>query len=473
MIKKIRSSATGPHDAPSRIHKSGDSSRLDRLLELLAVVATPRPLMAALDQLPERVGSVFAAEVCSIYLLESDRLVLRGNVGFPVDALPDITLCVGEGITGQAVQLGRPISLTNAPQQPGYRYFAELGEALPFFLATPIVGAAGPLGALVLQRSEARFAPRDVELAVALTAPIAAAVEQAKLIEGLSGQGRRISHSTRRVTLSGRAAIRGRAVGRMQLAPRPGDDLPGPTGDEAATLLETVKQDLRRQIETLQQRAPTLHADPAPLAALLQMLEDARAWERVLELSRERSVPLPRALCTAGGEALRAATRTQDAFNIERAAALSDLCETLAMLAAKAPSGALPRTPVVAADRLSLHDVLLASRLQPAAVVLRERRTGKLDELLLRLLDVPAVAGVAALFRWTDEGDLLLVDAEHGLVRVNPSRAEVALARDARRRDRPRDPADQAKGPSEGVARDPFERKFGQRRRDDRDDRED
>jgi phosphoenolpyruvate-protein kinase (PTS system EI component) len=45
------------------------------------------------------------------------------------------------------------------------------------------------------------------------------------------------------------------------------------------------------------------------------------------------------------------------------------------------------------------------------------------------LVGVPAVIDVGGLFRWVANGDLALVDGDHGIVRLNPSRAEVSLVR--------------------------------------------
>ena len=60
----------------------------------------------------------------------------------------------------------RPISTDTAEQHAAYKHFAELGEErFPVFLAVPIRGKTGPLGALVVQRREARRSTdADIEL---------------------------------------------------------------------------------------------------------------------------------------------------------------------------------------------------------------------------------------------------------------------------------------------------------------------
>jgi phosphotransferase system enzyme I (PtsP) len=51
----------------------------------------------------------------------------------------------------------------------------------------------------------------------------------------------------------------------------------------------------------------------------------------------------------------------------------------------------------------------------------------------LKLLGVPAIVGVQGLFRWAADGDVALLDADHGLLVINPSKSEIASLREYRR----------------------------------------
>jgi phosphotransferase system, enzyme I, PtsP len=53
--------------------------------------------------------------------------------------------------------------------------------------------------------------------------------------------------------------------------------------------------------------------------------------------------------------------------------------------------------------------------------------------VLLRLLDLPTIAEVDGGYRWAAPGDIALLDADHGFLIINPSRAEVAGLRAWRR----------------------------------------
>ena len=44
-------------------------------------------------------------------------------------------------------------------------------------------------------------------------------------------------------------------------------------------------------------------------------------------------------------------------------------------------------------------------------------------------MGVPAIIDVQGLFRWASDGDVALVDADHGLFVINPSKSEIAAVR--------------------------------------------
>jgi phosphotransferase system enzyme I (PtsP) len=416
------------------IHARGNARRLDAVLELVAFSVRPRPLTSVLDELPLRIAQVLGADVCSIYLLEGADLVMRGNVGFSSEAVGEIRLALGEGITGLSVEYMRPISLDAAPEFEGYRYFPELGEEkFPIFLAVPIPGAGGPLGALVLQRRKgAAFDGPDIELAAALTAPIAAAVARAELVRSLRGPKHSEHAAGRRVTLSGRSVTHGKAIGHIAPFVRPAmrqRQAFTAAADSNVKPLERAIAHVRKTVQDFLRAPPELSsASQAALESISVMLEDARLTERVLELCKA-GMGLSQALTRVGAESVRTASHNGDAFMLERAHELAELCEALALLARGDGPPEVPRSAVLVGDGFSLFDLLVALRARPAAVVLSERAvTGKV-RALLALLRVPAITEVSGLFRWATDGELALVDADHGLVQLNPTRAEIALVR--------------------------------------------
>jgi phosphotransferase system enzyme I (PtsP) len=428
----------------SKVHSRG-VKRLDDVMDLVAFASRPMPLARLLDEAPRRIAGVFGADVCSLYLLEGDghELTMRGNVGFPHKALGNVRLAIGEGITGQAVEYMRPISAALAADHASFKRIDELDEErFPVFLAVPIGGRAGPLGAVVVQRHAVPFVDADIELLTALGGLIAAGLRHAELIDANRNRAapRRAGGGTRRITLPGRPIVFGRAIGAIAALRRP-PQRPSTDGPSAATaktdvrMLQAAFDVAEKAIGALNSQARSLEVgrDAAFLSTQIEILEDRRFRERAAELA-DQGMGLPAALGQVAREVTRtAASITRDPFLEERAKDIEDLCDALSMLARSDKRAELPSKAIFVGDGLSVFDLLVSARAHPVGVALTTRAVGPRTATLLRLLGVPAVIGVEGLFRWASDGDVALVDADHGLLILNPSKGEVAALREHRR----------------------------------------
>jgi len=425
-----------------RIHSAGNR-RLDGILDFLAFAARPMPLVTLLDEAPKRVAELLDADVCSVYVVEGDKseLVMRGNVGFGRGAIGQVRLKVGQGITGQAIEYMRPISTDSAEQHTSYKHFAELGEErYPVFLAVPIRGGTGPLGALVAQRSAVPFTDADVELVTVLGGLIAAGIRHAELVdEARERRAKRTGGGTRKVTLTGRPAMTGRALGALTALRRP------PTRPAEAVRNAGAPSEEKRlraaftlagkSIRELMARANQmgLGGDAAFLQTYREILDDARFRERVTEAAAT-GIGAARALASVARDATRtAATVSRDAFLEDRARDVEDLCDALTTLASEDRRLSVPSKAILLGDTLTVFDVLVTARSHPVGIALSERASGPRTRALLALMDVPAVADVKGLFRWASDGDVALLDGDHGLLVINPSKSEMASLRQGRR----------------------------------------
>jgi phosphotransferase system enzyme I (PtsP) len=431
-----------PSNKPT-VHERGNA-RLDAVLDFVAFAAKSMPITTLLDEAPRRIATIFEADVSSLYLVEGDgaELVMRGNVGFSNSALGQVRLRVGEGITGEAVEYQRPISAETAEQHASYKYFAELHEErFPVFLAVPIRGKTGPVGALVVQRRAIPFEAKDIELLTALGAVIAGGIHHAELIDAHRARTpRQAGGGTRKVTLTGRPAHPGRVLGAIAALRRPP---PRPTEESSAPasrvgdvrLLKGAFDVAARAIEGLREEARRLDmvAEAAFLVTYGEILGDMRFRERAMELTSAGG-GIAQALSQVAREATRVAVSfTRDAFLEDRARDMEDLCDAITMLAFYDKRTALPNKAILIGDGVTVFDLLISSRAKPVAVALSERSGGPRTQALLRLLGVPAIVDVQGIFRWASEGDLALLDADHGILVINPSKSEMAALREHRR----------------------------------------
>lgn len=424
------------------IHASGDA-RLDQLLDFVRFVARPMPLTLLLDEAPHRIASIIEADVASLYLLErdGDELVLRGNVGFPSDVRGRVRMRVGEGITGLAVECGRPISVVHASEHRNYRPFPELEEErYPVFLAVPILSHGRPLGALVVQRAGDReFARGDVHLAVALTAPISTGIRHAQLLDSLREKNRRTGGGTRKVTLPGQPAVCGRALGAVAALRRPAPTQNRPRTPDDKKNLRLAFEVAERALESLRRRARAegLDGEARFLDRYALILSDSRLRDRAYELLDEGK-GVAEALAQIAREVVRTANNgtTGDPFLQERARDIEDLCDALLMLASPDARAELPQKAVLLGNDLTVFDLLVSARSNPVGVVLTERALGPRTRVLLTLLGVPSIVDVGGAYRWASPGDVALVDADHGFFVINPSKAEIAGVRAQRKKQR-------------------------------------
>lgn len=428
----------------ARIHARGEG-RLDRVLELVQFVAKPMPLSLLLDEAPRRIAEIVGADVASLYLLEGegDQLVLRGNVGFPMGARGVVRLAVGEGITGMAVEVMRPISVIQASEHARYRSFPQLGEdRYPVFLAVPILGAQRALGALVVQRAGAEaFAAGDIDLIVALTAPIASGIRHAQLLDDKTErqQARRTGGGTRKVTLPGVPVVPGRALGAIAALRRPAAIPSRKAPTEDPRLLHTAFEVAGKALGALVTRAALLDMsdEAAFLSTYLLLVSDGRLRGRAFDLIAKQGHSVAQALGMVAREAARAANGiVGDPFLQDRARDIEDFCDALLMLAAPDQRAEVPSKAVLLGDQVTVFDLLVTSRAQPVGIALTERAQGPRTGVLLKLMNVPSITGVAGAFNWAAPGDVALLDADHGFLVINPSRAEVASVRAERREER-------------------------------------
>ncbi len=415
-----------------QIHKN-DDFRIDGILRLIEEARRPGPLPQVLKIMCEQVAVIAHADVVSVYVREAskdgDWLVMRANVGFPQSALGNVRLRLGEGITGTAAEVMRPISASVAAEDSHYKHIPELGEEkYPSFLAIPLLVRGSVAGVLVLQRGEANaFAHAEVALATALATTFADALEGAR--------GEVSEFAPRSARLVGRAVAPGVALGRtlmlgtLEALRERSSSLQDPAlGAEQA--FEDIVGIVRRAMKKMEAKLP----DPElrKLRTYALMLDDQRLRDQMHEqCARLGLVPGLKQVAREYAVASYA-TGDHDPMLEERAAEVESLC----LLVAAAASGfALPSggTVLVIAERLTAMIALVVVGLSGSGIL----AAGDLDPTSLgaavaRAGGVPVLSDIAGLFAWVRPDDSVLVDAQDavvGVLRVNPPATQIARYR--------------------------------------------
>lgn len=148
------------------VHHRGDRG-VDGILRLIELASHDGPLETTLGAMCDEVAAIGEVDIASVYVREGDRLVMRGNHGFPRAAIGAVALAVGEGITGLVAECMRPVSAAQAATEAAYKHVPGLGEErFPVFAGVPLIGGGAVIGVLVLQRRHAAFSADEVTLEI-------------------------------------------------------------------------------------------------------------------------------------------------------------------------------------------------------------------------------------------------------------------------------------------------------------------
>lgn len=372
-------------------------------------------------------AQAMGADVASLYLRErvdhTDWLVMRGNVGFASEAVRDVRLPMGQGITGFAAERQRPVFAQVASEVTQYRPVSGLGEErFPVFLAVPLLTDGRTEGVLVLQRRGSEsFDEHDVRLASALVGLMRGAIQRAHA--GTRGSepppGRRVTLNG--VGLGAGPEVYGSAVTLPTLVSL--EEPSEPKVDEAFDrVVRTVQKGLKRATDL------GVAAD-----SVGSLLLDQRFRNLIATLTEERG--LTRGLREAIRQYALAPLRLglpDDPANqwmSERAAEVGQLsllvgaeachampeCNGRVLVVADPPSVVLS----VFAVARGVRAVLIADHFDPASPAAR----------FLHHAGIPTLHEVGGLFDWVRPDDPLLVNDVAGTVRVQPNERDVVRVR--------------------------------------------
>lgn len=390
------------------VHHRG-SRGVDGILRLIELAGDDGPLEVALAAMCDELAVIADADIASVYVREDDRLVMRGNHGFPASAIGVTSLAFGEGITGLVAECMRPVSAAHAAAEPAYKHVPGLGEErFPVFAGIPLLAGGAVIGVLVLQRRAQPFETAEVTLATALAAPITLALE------------RRRASAIRSARLAGRGHVGGAVLGRAAVV--------ATTTALAGQRLSPL--DLERAIGRLRDdlgRAMRRLADadaPAVGAALDRFalaLCDQRLRERLLAVADQ-----PAGLRSVAKDYARAPYRLGTAGDAaDHASEIEELCVLLGDPRSLRPGA------IWIADRIGAFIAIAAVARGATALVASDTVTPAAIAIA-RAAGLTVLSDVPGLFSWARPDDLLAADGDAGTLHVHPAPTDIERLRHAR-----------------------------------------
>jgi len=406
------------------------------LRQIREAMASGGPAQARLNMVVRIIAQSMVAEVCSIYLRRStDDLELFATEGLNPSAVHNTTLKPGEGLVGEIMRLGRPLNLSDAPNNPNFSYRPETGED-PFhaFLGVPLLRGGRTIGVLVVQnRTERTYAEEEVEDLQIIAMVLAEMVAGGELFNEAELRNVELApHKPER--LKGAKFADGLAYGRAVLhesAVMPSDLLSEDTPAESLRLHKAIEA-LQLQLDGMLDGHGLVGASYDVLETYRMFAHD-RGWNRSLEEAVRSGLTAEAAVERVRSEHRARLGQARDPYLRERLHDLEDLNDRL--LRHLSGDGAavriLPENAILIARNLGPADLLEYDRTKLKGLLLEEGSSASHAAIVARALDIPCVGRLSGLRDRVSEGDPVIVDGESGEAYLRP-RADVIEAVGAR-----------------------------------------
>lgn len=163
---------------------------LEALLHTSRVLASSLDLPQCLQAIVAQAAAVSGIPTVRLFLLDDETRLLRCwiGVGLPIEVEQDVTVQVGEGLSGQVAATRRPLAVSDMRQDPRLRFpdYAQRHGRVSF-LGLPVVYGDHLLGVLVFNTPEPRtYTDDEMALLTAFAQLAAAAIHHAEIHEAAS-----------------------------------------------------------------------------------------------------------------------------------------------------------------------------------------------------------------------------------------------------------------------------------------------
>ncbi len=166
-----------------------DRNKISILEDIGKIITESARPHRTLEKIVELVASKFNIDVCSVYLLDTDKrsLVLQATFGLRKESTGRVRMSVQEGLTGLVLEKMRPVFVVDPAAHPRYKFFEKSGEEIySTYLGVPLVHLRNPLGVLVVQTvQEDAISKSDMNLFTTIASQISATVAYTGLFDDL------------------------------------------------------------------------------------------------------------------------------------------------------------------------------------------------------------------------------------------------------------------------------------------------
>lgn len=202
-----------------------------------------------LKQVVAITAEIMKVDVCSIYLYDTadGSLVLEATVGLKDDAVGNVRIKPGEGITGRAAKQGRLVAVKDVTYDKRNKYIPITGEeAFHSILSVPLKFQNENIGVINVQTKKPRiFKKNDRQLLKTIAHQISGLIRNARLYENVLASKIKLEQAHERLIESEKMAALGRLSATLSHELR--NPLSGLKGASQLLLRKTSDNDERKQ----------------------------------------------------------------------------------------------------------------------------------------------------------------------------------------------------------------------------------
>ncbi len=407
------------------------------VLVLRRLLARIRDVMAgegtSQDRL-NRVVSVIAkdlgTEVCSLYIRRAgDVLELFATEGLRPEAVRQTRLRIGEGLIGEIAVKARPLAFADAQSHPSFAYRPETGEeSFSSLMGVPILRGGRGMGVLAVQNVSPRdYTDEEIEALQTVAMVLAELVAGGDLLR-----------RNEMPLVEGIALLPMRFEG-VRLHPGLGLGIAF-LHQRRFTARKIVAEDTAHEHERLRDAVADMHGalddmlrssdfaaggEHRDVLEAYRMIAQDVGWLRRIGEAISTGLTAEAAVQKVNDETHARMSQVADPYLRERVHDLENLADQLLqhLLGVNDEVPELPEGEdvVLVARSLGPAQLLDYQRRRLRGVVLEEGSPNAHVAIVARALDIPLVGQVRGALDFMENGDRIIVDADHAQVFVRPT----------------------------------------------------
>jgi len=384
-----------------------------------------------LDRIAEIIARGMVAEVCSVYVMRGETLVLYSTEGLRKDAVFRTRLAVGEGLVGDIAAHARPLALADAQSHPQFAYRPETGEEIYHsFLGVPVLRSGRCLGVLTVQNQTQRdYTEEEIETLETVAMVVAEHIAGGDLKLPDEAVGMTTSEPVR---LEGTLINRGLATGFAVLHER------------GARITQTIAEDPELEMKRITDAMRAMHLslddmeqkltgeaqdvtgdESLDILRAFRMIAADQGWIRRIGEAVQSGLTAEAAVAKAQNDTRARMGLVSDPYIRDRLLDLDNLAYRLLQhltggVGAEGGRQGLPADIVLIARSMGPVELLDYDRTRLRALILDEGTSASHVAIVAKSLDIPVIGNVRGVIGKVEPNDPVFVDGDSGVAYVRP-----------------------------------------------------